>query len=142
MPIRCYNMFMCFISFARRCENGFCVNRTTCICQDGYKYDHNTTSCLPDCNDDCENGICTAPGVCRCFNGYRRSGNRCDAICEKFRITIGIILKYFLTVNVVYLNVSFLVAALQRMRFLWEVYSAQCLWLCHNRWSFCLLPAM
>lgn len=67
----------------RRCENGFCANRTGCICQSGYRYDVNTTSCLPDCGDTCENGICIEPGFCRCFNGYQRNGLKCEAICEQ-----------------------------------------------------------
>ena len=67
----------------RRCENGFCANRTGCICHDGYKYDFNTTSCLPECGDTCENGICIAPGNCRCFNGYQRNREKCEAICEQ-----------------------------------------------------------
>jgi len=52
------------------------------VCQNGYRYDHNTTSCLPDCGDDCDNGVCISPGNCRCFNGYVRNRQRCDAVCD------------------------------------------------------------
>lgn len=67
------------------CENGYCESRYKCHCREGYRYDANTTSCLPECPDNCGqgNGVCIAPGVCRCYEGYELIGNSCEPKCER-----------------------------------------------------------
>lgn len=73
------------ISLFRRCENGIVESQYKCKCRIGFKYDSNTTTCLPDCGDDCKYGVCEAPGKCRCFNQYEQKDTTCVPICAKYK---------------------------------------------------------